>query len=251
MEKNESLSRAGYENVDGTDDSRQVLNLRDQLEEAQIEMLERLALASELRDDDTGEHTRRVGELSARIARLAGWPEAELDLVRRAAALHDIGKIGIPDRVLLKPGKLTPEEFELIKTHTALGSRMLAGSRFRVIQLAEQVAQYHHEKWNGTGYLGLSGEAIPLVARIVALADVFDVLTHARPYKAAWPVAEALTFIERESARHFDPSLVRLLLQFRTWLLPSTCAYRSAPVGGVRQPERADRRECFAGGEPE
>lgn len=190
-----------------------VLERTQALEEAQVEMLERLARASESRDDDTGEHTRRVGELSAHLARLAGWPEAELDLVRRAAALHDIGKIGIPDRVLLKPGKLTPEEFELIKTHTVLGSRMLTGSRFRVIQLAEEVAQYHHEKWNGDGYLGLSGDAIPLVARIVGLADVYDVLTHTRPYKAAWPKAEALAFIQRESGKHFDPRLVELLFQ--------------------------------------
>jgi putative two-component system response regulator len=185
-----------------------VLERTRALEEAQIEMLERLALASEFRDDDTGEHTRRVGRLAAALARLAGWPEAELDLVRRAAMLHDIGKIGIPDRVLLKPGKLTTEEFDLIKTHTALGSRILAGSRFRVLQLAEAVACYHHEKWNGQGYLGIIGEAIPLVARIVAVADVFDVLTHSRPYKTAWPVQKALDLIDSESGKHFDPRIV-------------------------------------------
>ena len=125
--------------------------------------------------------------------------------------LHDIGKIGIPDRVLLKPGKLTAEEFDLIKTHTAVGARILRGSRFRVLQLAEEVACYHHEKWNGGGYLGLQGESIPKAARIVAVADVFDVLTHARPYKAAWPVEEALALIVRESGQHFDPRLVECL----------------------------------------
>jgi putative two-component system response regulator len=181
------------------------------LEEAQIEMLERLALASESRDDDTGEHTRRVGGLSAALARLAGWPEEELDVLRRAAMLHDIGKIGIPDRVLLKPGKLTNEEFDLIKTHTALGARILAGSRFRILQLAEEIASYHHEKWNGAGYLGLKGESIPPVARIVAVADVFDVLTHSRPYKNAWPMEKALELMVRERGKHFDPHFVDCL----------------------------------------
>ena len=177
-----------------------VLERTHDLEEAQIEMLERLALASESRDDDTGEHTKRVGQLAAALAQMAGWPEEELDVLRRAAMLHDIGKIGIPDRVLLKPGKLTAEEFDLIKTHTAVGSRILRGSRFRVLQLAEEVACYHHEKWNGGGYLGLQGESIPKAARIVAVADVFDVLTHSRPYKAAGPAIAPIGIATRESA---------------------------------------------------
>lgn len=202
------------------------------IEEAQIEMLERLSLASESRDDDTGEHTRRVGEMAARLARLAGWPESELDLVRRAAALHDIGKIGIPDSVLLKPGKLTPEEFQMIKSHTVLGSRILTGSRFRVMQLAEEVARYHHEKWDGSGYLGLKGEEIPLIARIVAVADVFDVLTHPRPYKAAWSVADALEFIEQESGRHFDPALAGLLRQV-IWFPVRTMAASAATAAAL------------------
>jgi putative two-component system response regulator len=190
------------------------VQLRTQdLEAAQIEMLERLVLAAESRDDDTGEHTRRVGELASALALRAGWPEAELDLIRRAATLHDIGKIGIPDHILLKPGKLTPEEFEFMKTHAAIGSRMLAGSRFRLLQLAEEIAHYHHEKWDGSGYFGMMGERIPVAARIVALADVFDVLTHARPYKKAWPLSEAIALIEGERGRHFDPSLVDIFLE--------------------------------------
>jgi putative two-component system response regulator len=183
------------------------------LEEAQIEMLERLARASESRDDDTGHHTQRVGDLAAALARSCGWPEHSIDHIRRAAALHDIGKIGMPDRILLKPGKLTVDEFEVMKTHSSLGARILTGSRFVVVQLAEQIAQYHHEKWDGSGYIGIAGEEIPLAARIVALADVFDVLTHSRPYKQAWPLEQALALIERESGRHFDPNLAALFLQ--------------------------------------
>ena len=183
------------------------------LEEAQIEMLERLAAASESRDDDTGEHTQRVGRLAAALGLRAGWPGDKLDQIRRAASLHDIGKIAIPDRILLKPGKLTPEEFEIMKTHSEIGAKTLANSRFPIVQLAEQIAHYHHEKWNGSGYYGLAGAAIPLAARIVALADVFDVLTHVRPYKQAWPVEEALARIARDSGSHFDPHLVPPFLQ--------------------------------------
>ena len=183
------------------------------LEEAEIEMLERLAVASESRDDNTGEHTQRVGKLAAALGLGAGWPEDKLDQIRRAAALHDIGKIAIPDRILLKPGKLTPEEFKIMKTHCELGAKTLAGSRFPIVQLAEQIAHYHHEKWNGSGYYGLAGAAIPLAARIVALADVFDVLTHERPYKQAWPVEDALARIEQDSGSHFDPQLVPHFLQ--------------------------------------
>jgi putative two-component system response regulator len=183
-----------------------------ELEEAQVEMLERLAHASESRDDDTGRHTQRVGQLSAALARAAGVPEEECGLIRRAAALHDIGKIGIPDGILLKPGKLTPAEFTRMKTHTSIGAAILGGSHFPMLQLAEQIALFHHEKWDGTGYCGIRGEAIPLAARIVSLADVFDVLTHARTYKKAWPVEEALAEIEAQIGRMFDPRLAELFL---------------------------------------
>ncbi|MGA2213729.1 MAG: HD domain-containing phosphohydrolase [Bryobacteraceae bacterium] len=186
-----------------------------QLEEAQGEMLERLALASESRDDDTGKHTRRVGELSAALARAAGVPEERCALIRHAATLHDIGKIGIPDGILLKPGRLTPEEFEHMKIHTKIGAGILGGSHIPLLQLAEEIALYHHEKWDGTGYYGLAGEAIPLPARIVTVADVFDVLTHSRPYKEAWTVEAALEEIEKQKGRMFDPQLVELFLRDR------------------------------------
>jgi putative two-component system response regulator len=187
-----------------------------QLEAAQVEMLGRLARASESRDDATGRHTQRVGELSASLARAAGLPEEQCALIRHAAALHDIGKIGIPDNILLKPGKLTPEEFACMKTHTNIGAGILAGSRFPMLQLAEEIALYHHERWDGTGYCGVQGEAIPLAARIVTVADVFDVLTHARPYKPAWPVEQALAEIEVQTGRLFDPRLAELFLS-REW----------------------------------
>jgi len=187
-----------------------------QLEVAQLEMLHRLALASDSRDDTTGRHTQRVGCLSAALARLAGLPEEQVELIGRAAPLHDIGKIGIPDRILLKPGPLTAEEFEQTKAHTVIGGRILGGSTIPALQLADQIALYHHERWDGTGYHGLRGEQIPREARIVALADVFDVLTHSRPYKAAWPVDQALAEIESQSGRHFDPDLVELFV--REWM---------------------------------
>ncbi len=184
------------------------------LEAARLEILERLALAAEYRDDATGKHTRRVGRVSALIARELGLPPGSVKLIERAAPLHDIGKIAIPDRILLKPGRLTPEEFEVVKAHTVIGARILSGSRFDILRLAEQVALAHHERWDGKGYPhGLSGERIPLPGRIVAVADVFDALTHVRPYKPAWPWEEAVSEIEAQRGRQFDPQVVDAFLR--------------------------------------
>jgi putative two-component system response regulator len=135
-------------------------------------------------------------------------------LLRRAAPLHDVGKIGIPDAILLKPGKLTPEEFELMKTHTTIGAEILSGGRSPLVRLAQNIALTHQERWDGSGYpRGLAGEAIPLEGRIVALVDVLDALTHERPYKLAWPLDEAVAEIARQSGRQFDPRLVAVFLQ--------------------------------------
>jgi putative two-component system response regulator len=183
-----------------------------ELEDTQVEILERLALAAEYRDDDTGEHTKRVGETAARIAEALGWSKADVELMRRAAPLHDVGKIGISDSILLKPGKLTPEEFELMKTHTTLGAKMLSGGQFPLLKLAEQIALTHHERWDGTGYIGLSQEAIPLAGRIVTVADVFDALTSERPYKKAWSWNEAIEEIQSQSGRQFDPHVIETFL---------------------------------------
>lgn len=187
-----------------------------ELEEAQIEIMERLARAAEYRDDNTGEHTFRVGHNSAELARAAGLSDAEVELIRTAAPLHDVGKIGIPDSILLKPGPLTDDEFDLMKTHTEIGARILSGSSFRVLQLAEQIALWHHEAWDGSGYPhGLAGEKIPMAARILTIVDVFDALTHERPYKDAWPVEKALAVITEDAGTKFDPRLAELFLEFR------------------------------------
>jgi putative two-component system response regulator len=179
------------------------------LEQARVEILDRLALAGEYRDDDTQEHAWRIGRTSALLAIELGLPEREVDLIRRAAPLHDIGKIGIPDSILLKPSRLTDDEFETIKTHTTIGAQILSGSTSPVLTLAESIALTHHERWHGGGYpRGMSGEEIPLPARLVAVADVFDALTHERPYKDAWPVDEAVAEILNQNGRQFDPAVV-------------------------------------------
>jgi len=183
------------------------------LEEAQIEILERLAVAAEFRDDNTGQHTERVGQMAALLAKQIGLPDAQVALIRRAAPLHDVGKIGVPDSILLKLGKLTDEEFDLVKTHTTIGARILSGSRFPILRLAEEIAYNHHERWDGEGYAGIAGNAIPLAGRIVAVVDVFDALTQKRPYKAAWPVGEAIAEIDRQRSKQFDPALVDAFLR--------------------------------------
>ncbi|HMA38379.1 MAG TPA: HD domain-containing phosphohydrolase [Chloroflexia bacterium] len=184
------------------------------LERAQLEILERLARAVEYRDDETGQHTRRVGQLSAQVAGALGLPPALVTAIARAAPLHDVGKIGIPDQVLGKRGRLTPTEIALMQTHTTLGGQLLADGESDVIRLAQQIVLTHHERWDGTGYpRGLAGEAIPLCGRIVAVTDVFDALTHARPYKPAWPLAAALDEIRRQRGHQFDPQVVTAFLQ--------------------------------------
>jgi putative two-component system response regulator len=179
-----------------------------QLEEAQLEILQRLALAAEYRDDCTGQHTQRVGELAALLAAAVGLPPEDVELIRRASPLHDIGKIGIPDGILLKPSKLTPEEYANIKTHTDIGRIILSGSKFPILQTAERIALYHHERWDGAGYYHLKGAAIPIEARIVSVVDVFDVITHVRPYKEASSIEIAIDSIRQERERQFDPALV-------------------------------------------
>ena len=184
------------------------------LAEAQLEVLERLAAAAELRDDDTGQHTQRVGEISARIALSLGLPTEQAALLRRAAALHDVGKIGIPDSILRKPGRLTPAEHEAMKAHTVLGGRILAGGQTPVVCMAERIARHHHERWDGGGYPdGLAGEQIPIEARIVAVADVLDALSHPRPYRGAWAPEQVAALIRDGSGSHFDPAVVEALFR--------------------------------------
>lgn len=184
-----------------------------ELEQSQMEIVERLALAGEHRDDDTGQHTHRVGELSGRIAHRLDMPQQFVRLITQAARLHDLGKLGIPDSILLKPGKLTDEEFEQMKTHCEIGAKILSKSRTPLLQMAEQIACCHHERYDGNGYPNrLSGEDIPMAARIVSVADVFDALTNERPYKKAWPVSEAVSEITAQKGRQFDPHVVEAFL---------------------------------------
>jgi putative two-component system response regulator len=187
----------------------------EDLEQAQLEILQRLALAAEYRDDCTGRHTQRVGELAALLARGIGLSKDHIELIRKAAPLHDVGKIGIPDGILLKPDKLNKEEYSQIKRHTDIGKIILSGSKFPILQMAERIALYHHERWDGAGYYGLKGEAIPIEARIVSIVDVYEVITHARPYKAAQTFEFALEVIAEERAKQFDPQLVDAFLELQ------------------------------------
>lgn len=184
-----------------------------ELERAQQEILSRLARAAEYRDDVTGGHTQRVGHLSARIGRALGLPDEEVEMLRRVAPLHDVGKIGIPDAILMKRGGLSPDERRTMERHTLIGADILSGSHFPTLQRAAEVALTHHLRWDGTGYpSGARGEEIPVAGRIVAVADVFDALIHARPYKRAWTVAEAAEEIRLQAGRAFDPAVVEAFL---------------------------------------
>jgi putative two-component system response regulator len=179
-----------------------------EVEVAQLETLERLARTAEYRDDQTGRHVLRVGRVAALLARMIGMDEDDVRRLRLAAPLHDLGKIGIPDAILLAPRRLEPEEFEEMKLHTTIGARILAGSTSSLLQQAEKIAATHHERWDGRGYHGLVAGDIPLESRIVGLADVFDALTHERPYKSAWPVEQAVDEIMGGRGAHFDPMIV-------------------------------------------
>ncbi len=185
-----------------------------QLKSAEVDVANRMALVAEYRDYEDGAHVQRVGQLSAAIAQNLDRPAAEVELLRYAAPLHDIGKIAIPDSILLKPGPLSLDELDVMKAHTTIGARMLAGSNSPILQMAEEIALYHHENWDGTGYTpGLRGEQIPLSGRIVSVADVFDALTHARPYKTAWTLDETLGWMQSMRDRKFDARVLDGLLR--------------------------------------
>lgn len=192
----------------GRELEKRVRERTSELEAARTELLEKIALAGDIRDDITGRHARRVGLLSGRIAERLGLPESEVTLVREAAPLHDLGKIGISDQILHKPGRLTAQEFCEIKRHTVFGAELLSGSRFRVMNVAQEIALNHHERWDGRGYHGLAGDQISIYSQVVAVADVFDALAYERPYKSAWPLGEAISEIRRLRGSHFSPEVV-------------------------------------------
>jgi CHASE2 domain-containing sensor protein len=206
----------------------------EELRDTQLEIITRLGQAAESRDEDTGEHIERIGGLCLLLARAIGLEPDEAELIGHASALHDLGKIGIPDRVLHKPGRLDPDEWEVMRSHTTIGGELLAGSRTPLLQLAETVALTHHERWDGSGYpAGLRGEEIPLAARICAICDVFDALLSSRPYKVPWTLPETLAEIERQRGLHFDPQLVDAFLALVPTLEPELIAGPEAPPMGT------------------
>ncbi|MBK1720201.1 HD-GYP domain-containing protein [Thiocystis violacea] len=180
-----------------------------ELEDTRLEIIRRLGLAAEYRDNETGLHIMRISLFARTLAIQQGLDERRATLIMNAAPMHDIGKIGIPDYILLKPGRLDPEEWRVMQTHSAIGARMLSGHDSELLRMASRIALTHHERWDGDGYpQGLVGEAIPLESRIVAVADVFDALLSERPYKQAWPEDRAVAEIERLAGSHFDPAVV-------------------------------------------
>jgi CHASE2 domain-containing sensor protein len=197
-----------------------------ELHATQLEVIQRLGQAVDSRDEETGEHIDRITTLAHRLAVAAGLDRDAAEMVSRASAMHDVGKVAIPDRILAKPGPLDPEERATMQTHARLGANILAGSRSPLIQLAEEIALTHHERWDGGGYpAGLAGEDIPLTGRIVAVCDVFDALVSRRPYKEPWPVERALAEIADQGGRHFDPRLAELFVAMMR---------AGAPVAGDR-----------------
>jgi len=198
------------------------------------ELVQRLVLAVESRDKDTGDHACRVGHFSASLARALGWEHEQVENIRLAGAMHDIGKLGIPDGILCKPEQLTAEEFEVIKQHCELGARVLRDSDCPLLEMALEIVLSHHEKWDGSGYpQGLAGEEIPESARIVAIADVYDAVTHARVYRPAFPEEEALAIMKKGRAKHFDPRVLDCFFE----LIPG--------IQGLRESTAIDRPEVF------
>lgn len=186
----------------------------DELQQTRMQVVQRLGMAAEFRDEETGNHILRMSHISALLARTIGWDDDDCELMLMASPMHDIGKIGIPDHILLKPGKFEPDEWEIMKTHASIGAKLLDGDDSNLMRMAREIALSHHEKWDGSGYPnGLAGESIPMSGRIAALADVFDALTSQRPYKKAWPVEDAIQLIKDNSGKHFDPKLVEVFLQ--------------------------------------
>jgi putative two-component system response regulator len=184
-----------------------------EIQDTQLEIIRRLGQAADFRDNETGAHVVRVSHYSHILALAAGLSASFAEAILVASPMHDVGKIGIPDNILLKPGKLTPEEFTTMKRHSGLGFKLLSNHPSELMQLGASIALHHHEKWDGSGYpRKLVGEATPIEGRIVALADVFDALTSARPYKEPWPVEKAADLIREQSGLHFDPALAELFI---------------------------------------
>jgi putative two-component system response regulator len=204
--------RLVYEQKDVLDEM--VRTRTNELRRTRLQVIQQLGRAAEYRDNETGNHILRMSHISALLAEATGWSKADCELMLHASPMHDIGKIGISDHILLKPGKFEPEEWEIMKNHARIGADILEGDDSDLMKCAGEIALTHHEKWDGSGYpQGLSGEAIPLAGRIAALADVFDALTSLRPYKKAWTVDAAVHLIKENRGTHFDPELVDVFME--------------------------------------
>ncbi len=191
----------------------EVLRRTKEIQETQFEIVLRLGAAGELRDNETGAHVKRMSHTCSLLAAKRGLGRDFSELLLYASTMHDIGKIGIPDSILLKPGKLSREEWAVMKQHPKIGARIIGSHDSKLITLARETALYHHEKWDGSGYPhGMVGDAIPVAARIAAISDVFDALTSERPYKQAWPVERALSVLQEEAGKHFEPLMVELFV---------------------------------------
>ncbi|HWA75560.1 MAG TPA: two-component system response regulator [Polyangiaceae bacterium] len=202
----------------------QVRERTAELLETRLEIIRRLGRAGEYRDNETGMHVLRMSHIARLVALRLGVSEGEAELVLQAAPMHDVGKIGIPDRILLKPGPLDRDEWDLMKRHTTIGAEIIGDHPSELLRTARVIALRHHERWDGSGYPdGLSGEAIPKIARVVAIADVFDALLSERPYKAPWTVEATVATLREQSGRHFEPSAVAALLE----VLPECLALRA------------------------
>lgn len=185
----------------------------DELKQTRLQIVQRLGLAAEYKDNETGLHVIRMSHYSRILALAAGFSELAADDLLNAAPMHDVGKIGIPDAILQKNGKLDEAEWVVMRSHAQIGAEIIGEHPSGLLQMARSIALTHHEKWDGSGYPnGLKGEEIPIAGRIVAIADVFDALTSVRPYKPAWSLEDTLALIQRESGKHFDPHLVELFL---------------------------------------
>jgi response regulator RpfG family c-di-GMP phosphodiesterase len=218
---------------------RRVLERTEELRQTQLEIIQRLGVAAESRDQETGDHIARMSRLCQRLGLAVGMSETDAEQLRHAAAMHDIGKIGIPDSVLLKPGRLDADEWAVMKSHTTIGAGILAGSRSPLVQVAESIVLTHHERWDGSGYpRGLRGEEIPLEGRIAAICDVFDALITERVYKAAWSVDDALAELRRGAGGHFDPSLVEAFCALRDEL---AAEFARAPGTEAQAPSPSPR----------
>ncbi len=185
-----------------------------ELHDTRLDVIHRLARAAEFRDQETGEHIVRMSQYATCLGRATGMNNGQVDLLLTTSPLHDIGKLGIPDSILLKPGKLTTEEFEIMKTHTTIGAKLLGGSRSAFMKMAETIALTHHEKWDGSGYPNhIKENQIPMVGRICGICDVFDALTSQRPYKQPWPFQKAVEEVKSQSGKHFEPYLVETFVK--------------------------------------